>query len=429
MNILLLGSGGRENALAWKMAQSDHCTQLYIAPGNAGSSRYGTNVAIGVNDFEAIKKFAVEKDIQMVVVGPEDPLVNGIRDFFEGDDALKHIPVIGPDKQGAQLEGSKDFSKKFMQRHHIPTARYESFTKDTIESGARFLETLQAPYVLKADGLAAGKGVLILDDLEEAKRELRLMIESGKFGAAGNTVVVEEFLDGIELSVFVLTDGRSYVILPEAKDYKRIGEGDTGLNTGGMGAVSPVPFANTAFMKKVEERIVKPTVDGLQKEGILYKGFIFIGLMTVKGEPIVIEYNARMGDPETEVVIPRLKNDLVELFQAVADQTLHYINIETEPSTAVTVMLVSGGYPGDYAKGKIITGTENCEGSLIFHAGTAMSDDKLVTSGGRVIAITSMGNNISEAVNRSLKYAESIQYDQKYFRKDIGQDLMDVVKN
>ena len=424
MNILLLGSGGRENALAWKIAQSPLCSQLYIAPGNAGSSRYGINVSINATDFDSIKIFSLENNISMVVVGPEDPLVKGVRDFFEADDTLKHIPVIGPDKKGAMLEGSKDFSKQFMFRHKIPTAAYATFTANTIEKGYSFLESLKPPYVLKADGLAAGKGVLILNDLDEAKRELKLMLENNKFGVAGTTVVIEEFLDGIELSVFVLTDGKNYVTLPEAKDYKRIGEGDTGLNTGGMGAVSPVPFADKAFLQKVEYRIIRPTVNGLHKEGINYKGFIFIGLMNVDGEPYVIEYNVRLGDPETEVVIPRLKNDLVELFQAVADETLDKITIETDPRTALTVILASGGYPGDFVKGKVITGIESCEGSLIFHAGTANLNDDIVTSGGRVMAITSFGETIEEAQKISMRNADAIQFEKKYFRKDIGSDLM-----
>ncbi len=429
MNILLLGSGGRENALAWKMSLSPLCEALYIAPGNAGTSRYGTNVPINATDFAGIKTLVLEKKISLVVVGPEDPLVKGIRNFFEADALLKTVSVIGPGKQGAQLEGSKDFSKKFMKRHHIPTAEYASFTKDTLESGFAFLETLQAPYVLKADGLAAGKGVLIPDNLAEAKTELRAMLTDGKFGEAGTTVVIEEFLKGIEVSVFVLTDGQNYIILPEAKDYKRIGENDTGLNTGGMGAVSPVPFVTSAFMTKVEERIIKPTINGLQQEAIDYKGFIFIGLMNVNGDPFVIEYNVRLGDPETEAVIPRIKNDLVELFDAVAKGKLSEHTLTTDDRIAVTVMLVSGGYPGEFQKGKVIAGIDKCENSLIFHAGTAEKNGEIITAGGRVIAITSLGNSIEEALMHSMRNAEIIQYDNKNFRKDIGKDLMGAAKS
>jgi len=424
LNILLLGSGGREHALAWKISQSTHCDKLFIAPGNAGTSQHGTNIAIGVNDFDAIAAFVQANDINMVVVGPEDPLVNGIRDYFESHDALKNIPVIGPDKNGAQLEGSKDFSKQFMQRHKIPTAGYASFQRENLEEGYLFLETLKVPYVLKADGLAAGKGVLILNNLDEAKHELKSMLEDAKFGKAGNTVVIEEFLAGIEVSVFVLTDGKSYVVLPEAKDYKRIGEGDKGLNTGGMGAVSPVPFYDEAFRKKVEDRIIRPTVKGLHEEKIDYKGFIFIGLMNVGGDPFVIEYNARMGDPETEVVIPRIKNDLVVLFDAVAKGNLHHHQIETDERTALTVMLVSEGYPGDYEKGETMSGFENCEDSLLFHAGTARKEDEVVTNGGRVLAVTSIANNIGAAKEISMQNAEKIKYEGKYYRKDIGNDLM-----
>jgi phosphoribosylamine--glycine ligase len=428
MNILLLGSGGRENALAWKIAQSPRCDALYIAPGNAGSARFGTNVDCQATDFPAIRTLVLEKKIGMVVVGPEDPLVKGIRDFFEADAQLKSVPVIGPDKKGAQLEGSKDFSKQFMMRHDIPTAAYASFTVESLADGLLFLEKLDAPYVLKADGLAAGKGVVILDDLDEAKQELHDMLESSKFGTASSTVVIEEFLDGIEVSVFALTDGKSYVLLPEAKDYKRIGEGDTGPNTGGMGAVSPVPFADAVFMKKVEERIVKPTISGLNSEGIAYRGFIFFGLISVAGEPYVIEYNARMGDPETEAVIPRIKNDLVELFLAVAGSKIHECKIETDERTAVTVMLVSGGYPGSYEKGYAITGLDNTGDSLLFHAGTEMKNGTVVTSGGRVLAITSLGNSIQEAAERSKQIAGKVHFEKKNFRQDVGNDLMQLEK-
>lgn len=423
MNVLILGSGGREHAFAWKIAQSKKLENLYIAPGNAGTAHCGTNVSLNPTDFEAVKKFVWEKSIDLVLVGPEEPLVKGIHDFFLQDDVLKDIPVIGPKKDGAILEGSKDFSKQFMMRHNIPTARYASFTKENIAEGEKFLETLSPPFVLKADGLAAGKGVLIMDDLAEAKKELRSMITEGKFGGAGNTVVIEEFLKGIECSVFVLSDGNSYKILPAAKDYKRIGEGDTGLNTGGMGAVSPVPFADDAFLKKVEDRIVVPTIEGLKKEGIIYKGFIFVGLMNCGGEPFVIEYNCRMGDPETEVVIPRIKSDLLELLEHVGAGTLQQARLETDPRTAVTVVIVSGGYPGDYEKGKEVSGLEKTKNSIVFHAGTKQDGARVLTSGGRVFAVTTFGASIGEAASISFENADKISFEGKYFRRDIGKDL------
>lgn len=422
MNILLLGSGGRENALAWKMKQSPKVNNLFIAPGNAGTAMIGENIAMTASDFPKIKEFVLANNVNMVVVGPEDPLVKGVYDFFKNDESLKAIPVIGPSKEGAQLEGSKDFAKAFMMRHGIPTARYQSFTKETLEEGFAFLETLEAPYVLKADGLAAGKGVLIIASLEEAKQELAAML-NGMFGQASDTVVIEEFLSGIECSVFVLSDGENYKILPVAKDYKRIGEGDTGLNTGGMGAVSPVPFADEEFMKKVEDRIVIPTVEGLKKENIEYKGFIFLGLIRVNGEPVVIEYNVRMGDPETEAVMLRIQSDLIDLFEATANGTLNNAVLEMDPRAAVTVMLVSGGYPGDYEKGKAITGLDQVEGSIVFHAGTKKVGDQIVTDGGRVLAISSYGATKEEALAKSFENASKIQYDGKYFRSDIGFDL------
>lgn len=422
MNILLLGSGGREHALAWKLAQSLRLKSLYIAPGNAGTAEVGVNVPLSATDFPALKAFALEKAIDMVVVGPEDPLVKGVYDYFKADPLVAHIPVIGPSQSGARLEGSKEFSKGFMDRHHIPTARYLSVNKDNLEEGVAFLNSLKSPYVLKADGLAAGKGVLILSDLDEAVKELASMLD-GKFGEASRTVVIEEFLSGIECSVFALTDGRHYKILPVAKDYKRIGEGDTGLNTGGMGAISPVAFADERFMDLVEKRIIRPTVDGLHAEGIVYTGFIFFGLINVGGDPFVIEYNARMGDPETEVVMPRLKSDLIDLLEAAANGTLDKVALEVDDRYAVTVMLVSGGYPGDYVKGKVITGCEASSDSLIFHAGTSRKEGALVTNGGRVLAITSYGTSKQEALAASFKRASSIQFEGRYFRSDIGFDL------
>ena len=423
MIILLLGSGGREHALAWKMVQSSLCQKLFVAPGNAGTHAIATNIAISPTDFGEIKKLVIAEKIDMVVVGPEDPLVLGIYDFFKDDEFLKNIPVIGPSKKGAKLEGSKEFAKEFLLKHRIPTAAYHSFTKETIEKGFHFLESLQPPYVLKADGLAAGKGVLILNDLNEAKFELSNMLLNEKFGIASSKVVIEEFLDGIELSCFVLTDGKNYKVLPTAKDYKRIGEGDTGLNTGGMAAVSPVPFATPELLEKIENRIIKPTIDGLREDKIEYKGFVFIGLIIVDNDPYVIEYNVRMGDPETEAVIPRLKTDLVALFKAVAEEKLNEITLEIDSRAATTIMVVSGGYPEEYQKGKVISGIENVTDSIVFHAGTKLENDKIVSNGGRVLTVTSFGDDYKEALKKSYQNINKLHFDTMYFRKDIGFDL------
>ena len=424
MNILILGSGGREHAFALKLSKSNKLKQLFVAPGNAGTAQIAENIAINPTDFKAVKKCVLANDIEMVIVGPEGPLVAGVHDFFLLDDELKSIPVIGPKKDGALLEGSKDFSKQFMEKYRIPTAKYQSFTKDTLAKGKSFLETLSPPFVLKADGLAAGKGVLILSNIIEAKAELEEMLTNEKFGKASSTVVIEEFLEGIELSVFVLTDGKNYKVLPSAKDYKRIGEGDKGLNTGGMGAISPVPFADEAFLQKVEELVIKPTISGLQKENIDYRGFIFIGLMNNNGNPSVVEYNVRMGDPETEVVIPRIESDLLDLFEGVANQNLNEKEIIINPKTATTVMLVSGGYPEAYEKDKEIAGLQHVQGSIAYHAGTTLQNEKVVTSGGRVLAITSLGETIEEALHTSYKNIEKIHFEKMNFRKDIGFDLI-----
>lgn len=423
MNILVLGSGGREHTFAYKIIQSPVCDTLFVAPGNAGTASIATNVAIEVTDFPAIKDVVLRENIEMVVVGPEDPLVRGISDYFAEDNQLKNVVVIGPSKEGAQLEGSKEYAKEFLIRHNIPTAAYQSFTAATVDDGKQFLETLQPPYVLKADGLAAGKGVLILQDIDEAKAELENMLTNKKFGAASEKVVIEEFLDGIELSVFVLTDGKNYLTLPTAKDYKRIGEGDTGLNTGGMGAISPVPFVDDAFMTKIEERIIKPTVQGLEKENIDYKGFIFIGLIKVGDDPKVIEYNVRMGDPETEAVLPRVKTDLVELFQHVGNQSLDKVNLELDKRSAAAVVTVSGGYPEAYEKGKEITGIDTITDSIVFHAGTSLEGSKIVTSGGRVMAITSLNEDFRKAIKASYQSIEKLNFDKMYYRKDLGFDL------
>lgn len=424
MRILLLGSGGREHALAWKMAQSSMLEVLFIAPGNAGTRQHGKNVNISPTDFDKIKEFVLENEINMVVVGPEDPLVEGVVDFFEADPLLKKVAIIGPNKEAAQLEGSKDFAKKFMERHNIPTARYGTFTKDTIEKGYAYLNAMSPPYVLKADGLAAGKGVLILNSLEEAKAELKSMLADAKFGNASSSVVIEQFLDGVELSCFVITDGDAYKILPEAKDYKRIGEGDKGLNTGGMGAVSPVPFANPTFLDKIENQIIIPTVKGLKSDGIVYKGFIFFGLINVRNEPYVIEYNCRLGDPETEVVIPRLRSDILDLFEGVATNTLSECDIQFDERSASTVMMVSGGYPEAYEKGKQIFGLNTISDSLIFHAGTAADGPVVTTAGGRVLAATSMGKDLESALQKSYNSVQKIEFDKAYYRKDIGHDVL-----